>query len=289
MGGRFIAVGQDGARIVSEDGRAWHHAQSGKEGETYRAIAFGNDRFVAVGSYGGDNIIASTTDGVAWESAKKEAKYVKYIRGLGFDGKQFMGIGGDPGSVGSSKPFFLTSPDGKSWSDAVDIPGKHIIRRIAFGNGAIVGVGDRGRRSASRDGGKTWQEAPDVKAIDTLIDIAFGQGRFVGVGLHGLRMSSEDGVGWSAPQRGEEGEHLNTVVWTGTQFAAIGFGATYFSTDGLKWERRANQHAPLTAAFGAGNFVGTQWKGRLLHSKDAVVWTEAHQSAQHLEAVCFGG
>ncbi len=288
MAGHFVAVGQDGLRIVSDDGASWRNAQTGKEGETYRAVVFGNARFVAIGSYGGDNIFASTSDGVAWETGKKEAKYVKYMRGLGFDGQRFIGIGGDPGSVGSSKPFFVTSTDGKSWSDFVDVPGKNMIRRLAFGKGVIVGVGDRGRRATSSDGGTTWQDAAEAKPIDTLADIAFGAGKFVGVGLHGLRMSSDDGLSWSAPERGAEGEHLNTIIWTGERFAAVGFGATYFSGDGVKWTRQPNQNAPLTAAFGQGIYIGTQWKGRLLRSSDGVEWKEVHKLDQHAEAVCFG-
>ena len=34
MGALFVAVGQDGLRVVSEDGAAWKNAQTGKEGET---------------------------------------------------------------------------------------------------------------------------------------------------------------------------------------------------------------------------------------------------------------
>ena len=127
-----------------------------------------------------------------------------------------------------------------------------------------------------------------AKPIDTLADVAFGAGKFVGVGLNGLRMSSEDGLTWSAPQRGEEGEHLNTVIWTGDKFAAIGFGATFFSSDGAQWTRQPNQNAPLTAAFGGGTYVGTQWKGRILISKDAVSWKEIYKAGQHVEALCFG-
>ena len=290
MSALFVAVGQDGLRVVSEDGATWKNSQAGKEGETYRAVVFGNGRFVAVGSYGGDNIVASTSDGAAWETGKKEAKYSKYMRGLGFDPaqKQFIAIGGDPGSVGSSAPFMVTSPDGRTWSDFQSVPGKNMIRRIAFGKGLIAGVGDRGRRAASSDGGKTWQDAPDVKAIDTLADIAFGAEKFVGVGLNGLRMSSDDGLAWSAPQRGDEGEHLNTIIWTGKEFAAIGAGATYFSADGVTWKKTPNQSALLTACFGGGVYVGTQWKGRILISKDAVAWTQVHKAEQHIEAVCFG-
>ena len=265
-------------------------SQAGKEGETYRAVVFGNGHFVAVGSYGGDNIVASTSDGAAWETGKKEAKYSKYLRGLGFDPaqKQFIGIGGDPGTVGDAKPFVVTSPDGKTWSDYVQVPGKTIIRRLAFGKNLIVGVGDRGRRAASGDGGKTWQDAADAKPIDTLADVTFGAGKFVGVGLNGLRMSSDDGLAWSAPQRGDEGEHLNTIIWTGKEFAAIGAGATYFSADGVTWKKTPNQSAPLTACFGGGVYVGTQWKGRILMSRDAVAWTQVHKVEQHVEAVCFG-
>lgn len=288
MAGLFAAVGQDGLRIVSADGTSWQHTQIGKEGETYRAVAFGNTRFVAVGSYGGDNIIASTAEGQTWETGKKEARYVKYIRGLGFDGARFVGYGGDPGSVGSSKPFYLTSTDAITWSDFADIPGKHMLRRLAFGKNLVVGVGDRGRRAVSADALKTWQDAPDTKATDTLADVAFGGGKFVGVGLHGLRMSSEDGLVWTAPQRGPEGEHLNTVIWTGEKFTAVGFGATYFSADGTTWTREPNENAPLTAAFGQGLYLGTQWKGRILVSKDAVQWKEVHKAEQHIEAICYG-
>jgi hypothetical protein len=69
------------------------------------------------------------------------------------------------------------------------IAGKNMIRRVAWGNDRFVGVGDRGRRAASKDGFE-WTDAPNVKAVDTLIDVAFGRDLFVGVGLHGLRMST---------------------------------------------------------------------------------------------------
>ena len=75
----------------------------------------------------------------------------------------------------------------------------------------------------------TGSTPPDVKAIDTLVDLTFGGGVFVGVGLHGLRMSTRDGLAWGHRQVGEEGEHLNSVVWTGDRFVAVGAGATYES------------------------------------------------------------
>jgi hypothetical protein len=283
----FVAVGHNGLRIASENGTDWKHQQSGKEGETYRAAAFGNGRFVAVGSYGGGNIFASTRDGITWETRTKDGKYSKYVRGLGFGNGQFLGIGGDPGSVGSSSPFVLRSADGVTWDDYTNIPGKHILRRVAFGNKLFAGVGDRGRRAASPDG-TNWTDAPDAKAIDTLVDVAFGNGVFVGVGLHGLRMSTRDGLAWGHRQVGEEGEHLNSVVWTGDRFVAVGAGATYESADGRDWSRRPNRDAPLAVAYGGGVFVGSRWKGRILRSTDSVEWVPAFKSDRHVEAIAFG-
>lgn len=70
---RFVAVGHHGLRLASEDGAAWKEIQVGKEGETYRAVAHGNGRFVAVGSYGGNNIFAASPDGFTWQTVPKDA------------------------------------------------------------------------------------------------------------------------------------------------------------------------------------------------------------------------
>jgi hypothetical protein len=282
----FLAVGHHGIRLASADGERWEHESKGKEGEVFRAAAAGNGLCVAVGGYGGQNLLAVTSDGKAWRTSQLEAKYVKYLRGLTFGNGQFLGLGGDPLSVGDSKPFVATSRDGQTWSDFHNIGGKHMLRRGVWGNDRFVAVGDRGRRAASRDG-MTWEDAEETKALDTLIDVTFGNGLFVGVGLHGLRRRSEDGVRWSPPERGAEGEHLNTVLFTGQEFVAIGAGATYVSPDGVKWERHANEHAPTSAAYGEGRFVGSLWRGRIVTSADGIRWREVRKTDEHVEAFAF--
>ena len=102
-------------------------------------------------------------------------------------------------------------------------------------------------------------------------------------------MVSEDGLTWARRYSGEEGEHLNSVLWTGERFVAVSLGATYFSPDGIEWERHPNTNAPLTAAYGAGVFVGAHWKGRLLVSEDALAWTQVFKSDYHFEVVAYGG
>jgi hypothetical protein len=283
----FVAVGHNGLRLRSADGSTWTNPALGKDGEVWRAVCFGNGLCVAIGSYGGDNIFAVSNDGVSWKQSKKDGKYSRYLRGLGFAKGQFLALGGDPGSVGSSRPFVMLTADGVAWGEYREIPGKHIRRRLAFGNDRFVAVGDRGRRATSPDG-LTWQEAPDVKAVDTLVDVAFGKGVFVGVGLHGLRMTSADGLRWTDRQLGEEGEHLNSIVWAGDRFVAVGMGATWTSPDGRAWKRTPNTDAPVTMTFGNGHFVGSNWRGRLLRSDDAITWREVHKNEHHFEAVAFG-
>lgn len=181
----------------------------------------------------------------------------------------------------------MFSADGNTWDGPHRIAGKFMIRRIAFGGGVYVGVGDRGRRARSRDA-LAWDDVPDVRPLETLIDVAHGRGVFVGVGLHGLRWRTADGLKWTDRQLGEEGEHLNAIVWTGEQFVAVGQGATCLSTDGVTWERKPNRDAPTAVCYHEGTFLGTRWKGRLQVSRDGVVWTEVARADRHVEAVAAG-
>lgn len=283
----FVAAGHNGVRVTSADGKTWSAPQPGKDGETYRCAAGGNGKLVAVGSFGGSNIFAATADGTAWKTAQKDAGYSKYVRGLAFGDGKFLAFGGDPGSVGAANPFALLTTDGDKWDGPHPITAKFMLRRAAFGNKLWVAVGDRGNNGTSADG-KTWKMVADPKPVDTLIDVAFGNGVFVGVGLHGLRMRTADGVKWTDRQTGDEGEHLNSVVWAKDKFVAVGAGATYTSADGLKWAKAANADAPTTVAYGNGVFVGARWKGKLSRSTDGVKWEQVYTGDHHLETVAFG-
>lgn len=283
----FLACGQNGQRVISDDGISWKNHSLGKEGEVYKAACFGNGRMVCVGTYGGQNIMSVSTDGVAWKTSSNNSQYKSLAQGVGFGNGMFLVVGGEPVTVGGGDPFVMTSTDGEKWSDILKTEGKFILRRVAYGNGLWAGVGDRGRRASSKDG-KIWQDTEKVKAVDTLVDVAFGNGVFVGVGLHSLRMTSKDGLLWENKQVGLEGEHLNSIVWAENRFVGIGMTATYFSPDGITWERKENKNGPITASYAKGAFVGAAWKGRLLHSADALEWKEVFKSEQHFEAVTGG-
>lgn len=283
----FLAVGYDGLRMLSGDAHTWGAPMLGQEGEVLRSAAVGNGRVVSVGTRGGDQVLAASVDGVKWTEVRREGGYGGYLRTVQFDGQRFLGLGGDPGSVGAANPYVLLSEDGTKWEGPHRIGGKFMIRRIAFGGGVYVGVGDRGRRARSSDA-IHWEDVPHVKPLETLIDIAHGGGVFVGVGLHGLRWRTVDGRTWFDPVRGEEGEHLNSIIWTGDRFVAVGQGVTYLSPDGSTWERRPNRDAPTAVCFHEGTFLGARWKGRLQASRDGIVWEPVARVDRHVEAVAAG-
>src|SRR5260370_26393767 len=108
----FFAAGHQGQRIVSDDGAEWKNLQLGKEGETYRAAAAGNGVHVAVGNFGGANIIAATKDGATWDVSNREGQYKNFIRGLAFGNGGFLPIGGAAGSARSSSPVLCPSSGG---------------------------------------------------------------------------------------------------------------------------------------------------------------------------------
>ena len=288
---QFVAAGYGGMRIVSDDGRTWKNMVLSREGHVYRSLCYGNGMFVASGSIGGPGLHSVTSDGVSWQTiCTPEAKDGGTgIKGNVFGDGKFIAFGGDPGGGGIGGHINVTTTrDGITWSPFEYPEGNRLIRRVAYAKGLFVGVGDAGGRSVSTDG-VHWKQAPEPKAKNTLVDIAFGNGIFVGVGLHSLRMTTTDGVNWSNRQAGEEGEHLNSIVWCGDRFVAAGPDVTFISPDGINWKRSPNKNGPLVMTYGAGVFVGTQWKGRLLYSTDAVEWAEVHRTDFHAEALASAG
>jgi hypothetical protein len=281
MTNTFLAAGENGTCLLSTDGKLWKAVRTGKDGEVFNSTCIASGRAVTSARYGGRNTFTTSTDGTTWKDSEFDAKYSKYIRGLFHFKDQFHAVGGD------GELFALTSPDGINWSEPKSITGKHTLRRYAMGNGMILGVGDYGRRSVTTDG-LTWEDTPDAKPVDTCIDVAFGNDVFAAGGLHGMCMSSRDGLAWEHRQVGEEGEHINAMLWNGKQFVGVGLGATYTSHDGTNWQRHPNTNAPTRAVFGNGIFVGSLYRGRLLVSADAITWEETTRVTPNMESLVFG-
>ena len=143
--GLFVAgSARTASRMSSTDGIAWKQLQTGKDGEVYRAVCFGNNRFVALGTYGGDNLFSTTTDGATWQTATRKCPTAATSAASDWGKDPFLAVGGDAGFGNYAQPCGTTSVDGVKWGDFFRFPGKSILRRVAFGDGKFVGVGDLG-------------------------------------------------------------------------------------------------------------------------------------------------
>jgi len=97
---KFIAVGESGTVIRSDNGSVWETRTSNTSASLY-SIAFGNDRFVGVGS---NTVIVSTDNGTSFLETYTTQTFKDVTYGNGV----FVAVG--------SKEIIYTSTDGDSWT-----------------------------------------------------------------------------------------------------------------------------------------------------------------------------
>jgi hypothetical protein len=162
----FVAVGDSGRIVTSTDGENWDY--NIRSGTTFGlfGIAYGNDRFVAVGgggiltsldgqqwtttfessirlsnvAYGkgmfvavGYGLIFTSTDGYTWTMRNSPA--TELFTGIAYSGNHFV-ISGDEGSI-------LTSPDGINWEIVLNGTGPS-LEGIAYCNNTFVSAANWG-------------------------------------------------------------------------------------------------------------------------------------------------
>ena len=92
-------------------------------------------------------VFAVTGDAENWTPSRNSAGYIRYVTGLFHAADGFHFLAGESVTVGNAKLEVYVSPDGVNWEQkAKDVKSKSVLRRVAFGNGVHVAVGDRGRR-----------------------------------------------------------------------------------------------------------------------------------------------
>jgi len=268
VAGTWVAVGYGGRRLVSTDGKTWEQTaqwveNGGDDDNLLRGLTYGNGKFVAVGGSKTAPIVSSE-DGRTW---KEQRLTGGWLGDVAYGNGTFVTVGG-----GGRR---LRSQDGMTWIDEGRTkelqPGfpRH-YRQIVFGNGTFVAVGDKGRRTLTKDGITWTHDAPPNDQLDRQ-HIAFGGGRFVIVGPNGYRTSSVDGQTWEAEQSAGE-EPLQSVLWTGDRFWALGRRIAFSSPDGKKWERHEAKNIPGRVAQGGSRFVGFSWKCNRFTSHDLLTW-----------------
>jgi len=276
------------------------------------SIAFGNSQFVVVGFGKG---IFTSANGVSWATQATANPNLPELKSVIYDGSQFIAVGGT--AFGSSAPpLIMTSPDGVTWTTRTwTVPQNQPetqLNDIALGGGKLTAVGANGTIISSTDSGVTWSIESQINNNVTFIS------EFTGITTNGsLRVAvgrnsafnggiiNNSGSGWSVAASNMTDFFPRDVVWTGSQFVAVGgdsgnFGAsavTMTSTDGTNWTRHAVTNAPSSHVFrsvfwdGSKLYAGgdnSQTSRMMMSSSDGVTWTLEHQSTVNGQGAVAG-
>lgn len=164
-----------------------------------------------------------------------------------------------------------------TWTVRSPAPTGNRVGSFAYGNGLLVGVGERGDIVTSPDG-VTWTERESGTTTDYFSRVVYGAGRFVAVGSSTIATSA-DGITWtlqSAPTPLYDLAFGNGIYVAIAAPASDGGNRRFLtSTDGTTWTLRANVLNPSRVLFTNGVFVAPDALGHVLASTDGVNWTAA--------------
>jgi hypothetical protein len=235
--------------------------------ENLYGVAASVSQVVVVGMNG---TIVTSSDAVTWTVRTSGTK--EHLYGVVWADTQFVAVG-NPDTV-------LTSSDGITWS--LHTTGTNTgLRDIAWSGTQYVAVGGGGIITS-----------PDCVSWTTRISLlqfwsrlASSGTMFVAVGAVGAT-SSPDGVTWTAV---DSTHGLNSIVWTGTQFVAVGDGgAVHTSSDGTTWKKQhlSGVQRLDAVAWSGQNYVSVgsrtyDYHRIILFSNDGITWTQ-HRSDSNI-------
>jgi len=261
--GLFLAVGEDGTTLSSQDGVQWTPGSCPITPglDPYPGLTFGQGAFVAVGDRG---TIAASPDGVQWNlclsGVSAQLYSATYANGLFF-------VGGDGGTL-------LTSGDGTNWTRRTTGVGT-TLWDLAYGNGTLLVLCIDSTLLTSTNLADWTNVGNPTSPTNPVQSVAFGNGTYVAVAQYAF-LHSTNGVDWSPARSGAEQLVTPTRVrFVGGTFVAVGAsGGILSSMNGTDWvSHRAGTQRPLTGvAYGAGSYVVAGDDGVLLQSGATLPW-----------------
>ncbi len=208
-------------------------------GYNWLDIAYGNGKYVAVGSNPETTGIVYSTDGITWTLATNPV-FNAYWCSITFGNGKFVVVANNNNSA-------CYSNDGITWTQIV-LPvggGNPVYNVIAYGNGVFIATGYY----------------------------------FDGYTQQGLTSISTDGITWTLNNITPAGKRLNTVVFINGLFYSGPSDASsqpMYSSNGINWTAiggtvNAQQLNPM---YGNGKYVGvTNTNNVVSYSTDGITWT----------------
>jgi hypothetical protein len=235
-----------------------------------RDVAYGNGKFVAVGS---NNKIAYSTDGINW-TAVATKPFLQGVNLLGNDRTNISCItyGNGKFIIGGQRmhphPNSETDPVGAQLAYSTDGINWTAIDATMFGFGTFVDNGssiealayENGKFFAS-SGYPTYCNAYSTDGINwtsisvfptvpnNFTTIAYGNGKFVAGRIDERRAYSTDGITWTQTAKAFD---TRDIIYANGKFVAVGRSSNiWYSANGLDW---TNTQAFGATYGGAGSF-----------------------------------
>ncbi len=266
-GSGYVAVGENGTILLSDDREDWVIAQSNTN-SPLSDILWDGQQYIAVGSFG---TVLASPDGITWE--KRTFPTSDALFGISFNGNSYVAI------TLFGKTFF--SPDGFNWvENETQISG--LCVSITWGNGQFIIAGrfsSGGTIMTSLDG-QSWS-VQNTPVSDRLMGITWGGSVFVATGENGTILTSSDGEEWYQQTSGVTGS-IVSVIHDGQQFVANCAPSTILSSsDGATWTVTPIENAPVYnnqpvyfrgITNTADGYVLVGEDGHIMYSNNLVSW-----------------
>jgi hypothetical protein len=285
----YIAVGVQGAIVTSTTATSWASQSAAFPADWLLGVAYGNNRFVAVGAYfssTADNGIGgytfwTSTDGAHW--IRHSASSPNWLLGVGYGKNEFVAVG--------ENGLILTSPTGTGWITSKTGTDDN-FNAVTYGSNMFVTVGQGGDIRTSPDGIVWTAQTPQKQS--TLTGVAYGNNQYVAVGYSGTVVTSPDGTNWTS-QTPETTGDLNGIAFGAGVFVTVGgFNTVITSSDGVSWNKTPYPiseyiQAARAVTYGYGNFVTVGDQGAIQVSPDGYTWSgPTFTTDENLYGVCAG-
>jgi hypothetical protein len=237
-------------------------------------------QFQATGHFD-DGTEQDFTEGVTWSATPERVVQIAADGSFSIVGSGTAQVTASYGDVSGSTTFVVTAPELRSIAvvsqDLADgrspvYPGQ---LQIPYGVNALYDVGSRNVTAEA-----TWSSSnPAVASVDSagLVTTGAPGSAEISASFSGLTASSSLQVmDWRWQRTTGQGP-LRDLIWTGTQFVAVGDNVALTSPDGVQWARHdlpsGGGTIPLISVCWTGNQLVAVGNQEILTSPDGVTWT----------------
>jgi hypothetical protein len=251
--------------------------------DMWYAVAYGNNKFVAVCA-GGTDRAATSLDGITWvlRTLPVSAVWMSVV----YCNSLFIAVNNNTDKI-------LTSPDGILWATRL-LPSSGSWRDVAFSNdiGTYVVVATNSNKVATSTDAITWV-ARTMPSDDYWHSITYGNSLFVAINHH-TSATSTNGITWATGTLPSTGDTWEDVIFGAGKFVAVCSNSALAATspDGVTWTARTLPSIADWESVTYGNGVFTtvaESSNKAAISVDGITWTaKALPSIADWQSVTYG-